>query len=71
MAEVRKTFAFDINEKVKVTATGRDGWVIGLMIGRDKARLYSIETTNADGRPEHLWAKDGDIEAAAEAAATN
>ena len=65
MAEVRKSFAFDVDDKVKVSATGRDGWVVGLMIDRAKARLYSVETTSAEGRPEHLWAKDGDIEAVA------
>ena len=69
MAEVRKSFAFDVDDKVKVTATGRDGWIVGLMVDRAKTRLYSVETTNGDGRPEHLWAKDGDIEAVTETTA--
>lgn len=68
MAETKKPFAFDINDRVVIKETGREGWVSGLMINRDNGRLYSIDTTNADGRPEHLWARDGDI--VSEASAT-
>jgi hypothetical protein len=65
MPATTKSFAFDINDKVSVLDGGRDGWVIGLMVGRDGNRLYSIDTTDANGRPKHVWAKQGDIEAAA------
>jgi hypothetical protein len=66
MAATTKSFAFDINDKVTVLDGGRDGWVAGLMVRRDGARLYSIDTTDASGRPKHLWAEADEIEAAAE-----
>lgn len=63
MPETRKTFAFDVDEKITVKATGRAGWVAGLQVTRGDERLYSIETTTDEGRPTHLWARADEIEA--------
>ena len=42
MHATTKSFAFDINEKVTVLDDGREGWIAGLMVRRNGARLACV-----------------------------
>lgn len=65
MADQTVTFGFSIGEKITVTSTGRDGWVIGLFVGADDSIQYNINTTKVTGEPIQIWARLSDLAAAA------
>lgn len=61
MAEQQVTYARSIDDTVVVKAAGRVGWVTALLLQRDGAKLFLVDTTEADGRPKQLWLREGDM----------
>jgi hypothetical protein len=52
---------FELNQKVKVVATGRPGWVDNVLFRGDKAVNYAVGTTDDEGRPTQPWMTAAEI----------
>lgn len=65
MAEQSVVFAFSIGEKVISNLTGRDAWVVGLMVGADGLAQYNLNTTKVSGESIQVWVRVNDIDAIA------